>query len=202
MIKNCVLFFFMALFLAVGSAVAAPAADFTWSGDRREGLPEGRGVATFTDGRIFAGEMAAGLFTGTGTLTLPGGERYTGEFAAGQFQGQGVYTFANGDRYVGEFQAGLMHGTGIFRLVNSSFTGPVNIGSEERVTINHLAEMVMTIAGKTLQVRHIPGPQGVRGRNSDNRLITEKLGWAPTQPLHQGLALTYAWIAGDRHRDL
>ena len=91
---------------------------------------------------------------------------------------------------------------GVLHLMNSSFTGPVNIGSEERVTINQLAEMVMTIAGKTLQVRHIPGPLGVRGRNSDNRLITEKLGWAPTQPLREGLALTYAWIAGDRHRDL
>jgi len=89
----------IALFLLVSalvlknSLVFAAASDaavlqtFNWSGAFRNGLPEGRGVATFDDGRLFAGEMAAGLFTGNGTLTLPGGERYTGGFAAGQFQG-------------------------------------------------------------------------------------------------------------------
>jgi nucleoside-diphosphate-sugar epimerase len=81
------------------------------------------------------------------------------------------------------------------RLVDSDFTGPVNIGSEEMVTINRLAQLVMEIAGKKLAIRHIPGPLGVRGRNSDNRLIREKLGWAPSRPLREGLEKTYAWIA-------
>ena len=80
------------------------------------------------------------------------------------------------------------------RLVESDFTGPVNIGSEEMVTINQLAEMAMQIGGKKLSIKHIPGPLGVRGRNSDNRLIAEKLGWKPSQPLYQGLEKTYRWI--------
>ena len=74
-------------------------------------------------------------------------------------------------------------------------TGPFNIGSEEMVTINQLAAMVMDIAGKRLTVKHVPGPLGVRGRNSDNRLIREKLGWAPSRPLREGLERTYAWIS-------
>ncbi len=82
------------------------------------------------------------------------------------------------------------------RLMESGFMGPVNIGSEEMVTINHLAEMAMAIAGKKLSIKHIPGPLGVRGRNSDNRLIEEKLGWKPTQLLKKGLEKTYAWIEG------
>lgn len=80
------------------------------------------------------------------------------------------------------------------RLTRSDFTGPVNIGSEEMVTINQLAEMIMKIAGKKLTIKHIPGPQGVRGRNSDNRLIYEKLGWVPSMPLKEGLEKTYKWI--------
>ncbi len=80
------------------------------------------------------------------------------------------------------------------RLMDSDFTGPVNIGSEEMVSINQLAEMVMGIAGKKLSIRHIPGPLGVRGRNSDNRLIREKLGWAPSMKLIDGLRNTYPWI--------
>jgi GDP-D-mannose 3',5'-epimerase len=83
---------------------------------------------------------------------------------------------------------------GVRRLMDSDFTGPVNIGSEEMVTINRLAEMIMEIAGKALSIRHIPGPLGVRGRNSDNRLIREKLGWEPNARLRAGLAKTYAWI--------
>ena len=78
--------------------------------------------------------------------------------------------------------------------MESKFQGPVNIGSEEMVTINGLAEMAMRIAGKRLRIRHIPGPLGVRGRNSDNRLIAKELGWAPAQPLDQGLRKTYHWI--------
>jgi GDP-D-mannose 3', 5'-epimerase len=80
------------------------------------------------------------------------------------------------------------------RLMNSEFIGPVNIGSEEMVTINQLAAMVMEIAGKKLSIRHIPGPLGVRGRNSDSRLIRAKLGWAPSEALRTGLEKTYAWI--------
>ncbi len=80
------------------------------------------------------------------------------------------------------------------RFMDSDFTGPLNIGSEEMVTINHLAEMAMEIAGKKLRLRHIPGPLGVRGRNSDNKLIREKLRWEPTMKLKDGLARTYRWI--------
>ncbi len=83
---------------------------------------------------------------------------------------------------------------GTVRLMRSDFTGPVNIGSEEMVTINQLAEMIMEIAGKKVSIKHIPGPLGVRGRNSDNRLIKEKVGWAPSTPLRKGLEITYAWI--------
>ena len=78
--------------------------------------------------------------------------------------------------------------------MRSDFEGPVNIGSEEMVTINQLADMIMTIAGKRVEKRHIPGPLGVRGRNSDNRLIEQKIGWKPSQPLSTGLAQTYAWV--------
>jgi len=85
---------------------------------------------------------------------------------------------------------------GVRRLMESDFTGPVNIGSDEMVTINQLAELAMEIAGKKLAIRHIKGPQGVRGRNSDNRLISEKLSWRPTRPLREGLEKTYKWIAG------
>lgn len=84
---------------------------------------------------------------------------------------------------------------GILRLTRSDFTGPINIGSEEMVTINQLAEMIMAVAGKQLSIKHIPGPTGVRGRNSDNRLIMEKLGWKPTELLIEGIRKTYPWIA-------
>ena len=83
---------------------------------------------------------------------------------------------------------------GVRKLMDSEFTGPVNIGSEEMVTINHLAEMVMEIAGKKLSIKHIKGPLGVRGRNSDNALIKQKLGWAPSRPLKEGLTKTFQWI--------
>ncbi len=83
---------------------------------------------------------------------------------------------------------------GSLRLMRSDWTGPVNIGSEEMVTINQLAGMVMEIGGKKQSIKHVPGPQGVRGRNSDNRLIQEKLEWKPSLPLVEGLRKTYAWI--------
>ena len=79
-------------------------------------------------------------------------------------------------------------------FMESDFLGPVNIGSEEMVTINELAEMVMEIAGKNLTINHIQGPLGVRGRNSDNRLIREQLGWEPKFTLKDGLKRTYPWI--------
>ncbi|HXS78007.1 MAG TPA: NAD-dependent epimerase/dehydratase family protein [Terracidiphilus sp.] len=82
------------------------------------------------------------------------------------------------------------------RLMESEFIGPVNIGSDEMVTINEMAATVMKIAGKKLTIRHVPGPLGVRGRNSDNRLIRAKLGWAPSRSLSEGLAKTYTWIDG------
>jgi len=84
---------------------------------------------------------------------------------------------------------------GTCRLLRSDWTGPVNIGSDEMVTINKLAEMVIGISGKKLSIKHITGPLGVRGRNSDNRLIEKKLGWRPTRPLIEGLQKTYAWVS-------
>jgi GDP-D-mannose 3', 5'-epimerase len=84
---------------------------------------------------------------------------------------------------------------GVRRLMESDFTGPVNIGSEEMVTINQLAETVMEVAGKKLSIRHIKGPLGVRGRTSDNTLIFEKLGWRPSRLLNEGLEKTYTWVA-------
>jgi len=83
---------------------------------------------------------------------------------------------------------------GTTRLLRSDFEGPVNIGSDEMVTINQLVQMVADIAGKSIEINHIPGPLGVRGRNSDNNLIKERLDWAPSQPLRAGLERTYAWI--------
>jgi nucleoside-diphosphate-sugar epimerase len=83
---------------------------------------------------------------------------------------------------------------GTQRLTRSNWTGPVNIGSDEMVTINQLADMAMEIAGKMLTKKHITGPLGVRGRNSDNVLIEKKLGWRPSNPLKEGLKKTYRWI--------
>ena len=83
---------------------------------------------------------------------------------------------------------------GTVRLIRANFTGPVNIGSEEMVSINQLADMIIKISGKKLGKNYIDGPIGVRGRNSDNKLIHEKLGWQPTQPMEIGLRKTYAWI--------
>ena len=89
---------------------------------------------------------------------------------------------------------------GTTRLLRSDFEGPVNIGSDEMVTINGLAEMVIDIANKDIAVENIPGPLGVRGRNSDNNLIREKLGWAPSQTLREGMEKTYAWIETEAKR--
>jgi len=83
---------------------------------------------------------------------------------------------------------------GVSRLMDSDFIGPVNIGSDEMVSINQLAKMAMKIAGKKLTIKHIDGPLGVRGRSSDNKLIYYKLDWKPTDKLEAGLTKTYNWI--------
>lgn len=85
---------------------------------------------------------------------------------------------------------------GMRRLMDSDFTGPVNIGSDERISINGLVKIVAEIAGKHIKIRNRPEVKavGVRGRSSDNTLIKEKLGWAPNYPLRKGLEKTYAWI--------
>lgn len=90
---------------------------------------------------------------------------------------------------------------GTIRLTRSDFEGPVNVGSQEMVTINQLVDIVADIAGKKLHKKHIPGPLGVRGRNSDNRLIEEKLGWKPSATLRSGLEKTYEWIERQVHRN-
>ena len=83
---------------------------------------------------------------------------------------------------------------GTIKLTRSNLTGPYNIGSEEMVSINQLAQTVLEIAGKNLEFKHVPGPLGVRGRNSDNDLIRSDLGWEPTIKLRTGLEITYKWI--------
>jgi GDP-D-mannose 3', 5'-epimerase len=90
---------------------------------------------------------------------------------------------------------------GSVRLLRSDFAGPINIGSEEMVTINQLVDLVADIAGKRIGKKHIVGPQGVRGRNSDNRLIKEELHWAPAQSLRTGLESTYRWIEQQVNRN-
>jgi nucleoside-diphosphate-sugar epimerase len=82
----------------------------------------------------------------------------------------------------------------ILRFMQSDFDGPMNIGSDEMVSINQLASMVMQVANKNLSIINKPGPQGVRGRNSDNTLIFEKLNWKPSEPLIKGIEPTYTWI--------
>lgn len=83
---------------------------------------------------------------------------------------------------------------GVLRLMESDFTGPINIGSDEMISINDLVNYVIDISGKMVNIKHIDGPTGVRGRNSDNNLIKEKLNWSPNQPLYEGLVKTYEWI--------
>lgn len=83
---------------------------------------------------------------------------------------------------------------GVRKFMDSDFTGPVNIGSEEMVTINKLADMVIEISGKEISIKHVQGPLGVRGRNSDNKLIMDKIGWRPNCKLIDGLEKTYNWI--------
>ena len=87
------------------------------------------------------------------------------------------------------------------RLMDSEFIGPVNIGSEEMVTINQLVDTVAKVSGKSVEKKHIAGPLGVRGRNSNNDLIREKLGWDYSQSLEEGIRKTYEWISAQVYKD-
>ena len=84
--------------------------------------------------------------------------------------------------------------TGTKKLLRSKFRGPVNIGSDEMISINDLATMIIKISGKNVGINNVTGPEGVRGRNSDNRLIKKKLDWAPELKLEVGITDTYHWI--------
>jgi GDP-D-mannose 3',5'-epimerase len=83
---------------------------------------------------------------------------------------------------------------GLYRLMRSEFADPLNLGQDRMVTINQLADIIADIAGTAIAKNHIPGPQGVRGRNSDNTRLRNVLGWEPAIPLEEGLRITYAWI--------
>jgi nucleoside-diphosphate-sugar epimerase len=89
---------------------------------------------------------------------------------------------------------------GTVRLARSNMTEPVNVGSEEMVSINQLAGLIMEVANKEVSLEHIPGPLGVRGRNSHNELIGKSLGWQPSKPLIEGLSKTYPWIESQIER--
>jgi len=84
--------------------------------------------------------------------------------------------------------------TGLYRLMQSDYAAPLNLGQDRLVTINQLAEMIASLAGVRIVKKHVAGPQGVRGRNSDNTRLRQVLGWEPEISLEQGLARTYAWI--------
>jgi nucleoside-diphosphate-sugar epimerase len=90
---------------------------------------------------------------------------------------------------------------GIQRLMESKHKEPINIGSEEMIAINDLAKMAINISGKDISIQNVPGPEGVRGRNSDNKLIKKILGWEPTFPLEHGLKITYDWIEEQIHHE-
>ena len=83
---------------------------------------------------------------------------------------------------------------GSMRIMNGDYEKPLNLGTEEMVSMNEFAALAMGFEGKDLPIKHIPGPQGVRGRNSDNTLIKQVLGWAPQTPVREGLQYTYDWI--------
>ena len=87
--------------------------------------------------------------------------------------------------------------TGIYKLMQSDYHEPLNLGQDRMVTINQLADIVADIAGIEMVKKHVPGPQGVRGRNSDNTRLRQVLGWEPEISLEEGLARTYAWIDGE-----
>jgi GDP-D-mannose 3',5'-epimerase len=86
---------------------------------------------------------------------------------------------------------------GILRITKSDYRQPLNLGSDEMVSMNEMMGAICEFDGEKKGIKHIPGPEGVRGRNSDNKLILEKLGWAPSIRLRDGLRLTYDWIKGE-----
>jgi len=90
---------------------------------------------------------------------------------------------------------------GILHLFHSNVKDPLNIGSEEMISMNDMASMVLEFAGKDIPVRHIEGPEGVRGRNSNNDLCREKLNWEPKVSLRDGLSRTFNWIRGEVEKD-
>lgn len=83
---------------------------------------------------------------------------------------------------------------GIYKLMQSSFEDPLNLGQDRMISINQLAHLIAELAGYDVRLKHVPGPQGVRGRNSDNSLLRQVLSWEPQISLEEGLAKTYAWI--------
>jgi nucleoside-diphosphate-sugar epimerase len=90
---------------------------------------------------------------------------------------------------------------GVERLMNSNFTEPINIGSDEVISINDLAKLIIKISGKNLSIANdLTKPQGVRGRNSDNTLIEKELGWKPKYSLEEGIKLTYDWIKSQANK--
>lgn len=109
-------------------------------------------------------------------------------------QGGDIEIFGNGQQ-----TRSFLHASeaveGVWRLMQSDFSGPVNIGSSEMVSIDRLAYLIGEVAGKLFTITHVPGPLGVMGRNSDNSLVEAKLGWKPSRTLREGLEETYPWIA-------
>eukprot|EP00928_Gymnodinium_smaydae_P015392 TRINITY_DN1568_c0_g1_i1.p1 TRINITY_DN1568_c0_g1~~TRINITY_DN1568_c0_g1_i1.p1 ORF type:complete len:379 (-),score=57.61 TRINITY_DN1568_c0_g1_i1:141-1277(-) len=91
---------------------------------------------------------------------------------------------------------------GTIRIMNSDFSEPLNLGTERMISMNAFAKLALGIAGKDIPLRHIPGPQGVRGRNSDNSLIREKIGWEPLHPLEDGILKTFKWIEAQVAMDI
>jgi GDP-D-mannose 3',5'-epimerase len=87
---------------------------------------------------------------------------------------------------------------GIEKLMQSNYSEPLNIGSNELITINNLARMCMEFKGEEIEIRHVDGPVGMRDRNSDNTLVNEKLGWRPTAPLKNGMEKLYRWIESQK----
>jgi len=83
---------------------------------------------------------------------------------------------------------------GVLKLMESDYDKPINIGSEEMISINDMTKLIINISGKDISIKNVNGPQGVRGRNSDNRLIEKVLNWKPNKPLNEGLIKTYQWI--------
>lgn len=90
---------------------------------------------------------------------------------------------------------------GVIKLMASDYTSPINIGSDEMISVRDLAKMVIAISGKELSIEYDPGmPQGVRGRNSNNELIKEVLGWSPSRPLSEGMVKLYDWVNKQVHK--